>query len=76
MVTTSVRGRVGDDITRSQDDDSNLHLYTSGIKFWCESLGEVASKAENLVFYKHGTAALFAEGFAEKFLFLEVFKRA
>jgi hypothetical protein len=49
-------------------------FYLSGINFWCKSLGQVASKVENLVFYKHEseTAVLFAEGFAEKFLFLEV----
>ena len=37
--------------------------------FWCESLGRVPSKVENLVFYKHETGVLFVEGFAEKFLF-------
>ena len=31
---------------------------------------KMTSKVENLVFYKHETAVLFAEGFAEKFLFL------
>ena len=41
-------------------------------KFWCKSLGRVISKVENLVFYKHETAVLFAEGFTEKLLFLEV----
>jgi hypothetical protein len=30
----------------------------------------VTSKVENLVFYKHETAVLFAERFAEKFFFL------
>ena len=46
-----------------------MHFYISGINFWCESLGRVTSKVENLVFYKHETGVLFVEGFAEKFLF-------
>ena len=48
------------------------HVYISGINFRCKSLGRVISKVENLVFYKHEneTGVLFAEGFAEKILFL------
>ena len=70
MVTASVGGRVGDDITQFQDDEgrvrncSNLfHIY---IYFWCKSLGRVTSKVENLVFYKHKIGVLFVEGFCRK----------
>ena len=44
------------------------HFYISGINFRCKSLGRVTSKVENLVFYKHETGVLFAEGLAEKFV--------
>ena len=75
MVTASVRGRVGDDITQCQDDEgsvrncSNLDTFYFWNKFWCKSLGKVTSKVENLVFYKHETRVLFVEGFAEKSFF-------
>ena len=77
--SASVRGRVPDDITQCQDDERSvrnccnlyifIHFRISGIYFWCEYLGRVTSKVENLVFYKHETGVLFVEGFAEKFLF-------
>ena len=45
----------------------NLHsFHFSGIKLRRKTRGIVTSKVENLVFYKHETAVLFAEGFAEK----------
>ena len=45
---------------------NNFYFYFYGIDFGCKSLGKVTSKVENLVFYKHETGVLFAQGFAEK----------
>ena len=51
-VTTSVRCRLGDGITQSQDDDgnvrncSNFHFFFSGKTIWCKSVGKVTSKVE------------------------------
>ena len=47
-----------------------ISIFFSGKTIWCKSVGKVTSKVENLVFYKHETAVLFAERFAE-FIFFD-----